>query len=310
MMSAPCKEAADTSISKYPANGHIRDFLNRILRDEANEYWVIDENGLYSGIARQRELLNPPRLKIILVDHNEPSQAIAALEEAELLEILDHHRLGNPYTHTPIRFTVDIVGSTSTLVCEQTAEAGLSMPPALAGALLAGLLADTLILTSPTTTPRDKQAAERLARWAFAGGSPLKGETIESYGKAVLSAGAGLSNRKPEEIVSNDIKLYEAGGFKLAIAQVEVTDLVQLAEHLAPLVKALDDLRDRRGLDFVMLLVTDIVRGSSRLIISSHAPPILDDLPYPPLPDGTRDASGVVSRKKQLLPVVLGLLER
>lgn len=309
MMSAPCKEAADTGVSKYPSNGHIRDFLNRILRDEANEYWVVDENGLYCGIARQREILNPPRLKIILVDHNEPSQALAALEEAELLEILDHHRLGNPHTHTPIRFTVDIVGSTSTLVCEQTAEAGLSMPPALAGALLAGLLADTLILTSPTTTPRDKQAAERLARWAFVGGSPLKGETIASYGKAVLSAGAGLSNRKPEEIVSNDIKLYEAGGFKLAIAQVEVTDLVQLAEHLAPLTKALDELKDKRGLDFVMLLVTDIVRASSRLILSSQAPPILDNLPYPPLPDGTRDAPEVVSRKKQLLPVVLGLLE-
>jgi len=310
MMSAPCKDAADTNVPKFPANGHIRDFLNRILRDEVDEYWVIDENGLYCGIARQRELLNPPRLKIILVDHNEPSQAIAALEEAELLEILDHHRLGNPYTHTPIRFTVDIVGSTSTLVCEQTAEAGLSMPTALAGALLAGLLSDTLILTSPTTTPRDKQAAERLARWAFVGGSPLKGETIESYGKAVLSAGAGLSNRTPEEIVSNDIKLYEAGGFKLAIAQAEVTDLVQLSEHLAPLTKALDDLKAKRGLDFAMLLITDIVRGSSRLIISSNAPPVIDDLPYPPLPDGTRDAPGVVSRKKQLLPVVLGLLER
>jgi manganese-dependent inorganic pyrophosphatase len=310
MMSAQCKEAANTSVPKFPANGHIRDFLNRILRDEVDEYWVIDENGLYSGIARQRDLLNPPRLKIILVDHNEPSQAIAALEEAELLEILDHHRLGNPHTHTPIRFTVDIVGSTSTLVCEQTAEAGLSMPPALAGALLAGLLSDTLILTSPTTTPRDKEAAERLARWAFVGGSPLKGETIESYGKAVLAAGAGLSNRKPEEIVSNDVKLYEAGGFKLAIAQAEVTDLLQLSEHLTPLTKALDDLKARRGLDFAMLLVTDIVRGSSRLIISSNAPPVLDDLPYPPLADGTRDAPGVVSRKKQLLPVVLGLLER
>ncbi|HUF00648.1 MAG TPA: DHHA2 domain-containing protein [Anaerolineales bacterium] len=310
MMSAPCKDAANTNVPKFPANGHIRDFLNRILRDEVDEYWVIDENGLYCGIARQRELLNPPRLKMILVDHNEPSQAIAALEEAELLEILDHHRLGNPYTHTPIRFTVDIVGSTSTLVCEQTAEAGLSMPPALAGVLLAGLLSDTLILTSPTTTPRDRQAADRLARWAFVGGSPLKGETIQSYGKAVLSAGAGLSNRKHEEIVSNDIKLYEAGGFRLAIAQAEVTDLVQLSEHLEPLTKALDELKTKRGLDFAVLLITDIVRGSSRLIFSSNAPPILDDLPYPPLPDGTRDAPGMVSRKKQLLPVVLGLLER
>jgi manganese-dependent inorganic pyrophosphatase len=309
MMSAPCRDAANTSVSKFPANGHIRDFLNRILRDEVDDYWVVDENGHYLGITHQRDLLNPPRLKIILVDHNEPRQAIAALEEAELIEILDHHRLGNPHTHTPIRFTVDIVGSTSTLVSEQTAEAGLSMPPALAGVLLAGLLSDTLILTSPTTTSRDKEAAERLARWAFVGGGPLRGETIATYGKAVLSAGAGLSNRKPDEIVSNDIKQFEAGGFRFAIAQAEVTDLMQIADHLQPLTQALDDLRDKRGLDFAMLLVTDIVGGSSRLIFSSTAPPVLDDLPYPPLPDGTRDAPGVVSRKKQLLPAVLGLLE-
>jgi manganese-dependent inorganic pyrophosphatase len=211
MMSAPCRDAADTTVPKFAANAHIRDSLNRILRDEYDDFWVVDENGHYFGVARQRDILNPPRLKIIMVDHNEPSQAIAALEEAELLEILDHHRLGNPHTHTPIRFTVDIVGSTSTLVTEQTAEAGLSMPPNLAGVLLAGLLADTLILTSPTTTPRDKEAAQRLGRWAFGGGSPLKGETIDSYGKAVLSAGAGLSNRSPEQIVSTDIKPYEAG---------------------------------------------------------------------------------------------------
>lgn len=310
MMSAPCKDAANTSVPKFQSNAHIRDSLNRILRAEIDDYWVVDENGLYLGVARQRHILNPPRLKIILVDHNEPRQSIAALEEAELLEILDHHRLGNPYTHQPIRFTVDVVGSTSTLVAEQATEAGLSAPPAIAGALLSGLLSDTLILTSPTTTARDKAAAERLARWAFVGGSPLKGETIESFGKAVLSAGAGLSNRKPEEVVSTDIKPFEGGGFKFAVAQAEVTDIMQLGEHLDPLKHALDDLRDKRGLDFVMLLITDVVRGSSRLIISQPAPPILSDLPYPPLPDGTRDAPGVVSRKKQLLPVVLGLLER
>ena len=310
MMSAQCRDAADTSVPKFQANAHIRDSLNRILRAEIDDYWVVDDNGQYLGVARQRGILNPPRLKIILVDHNEPRQSIAALEEAELLEILDHHRLGNPYTHQPIRFTVDVVGSTSTLVTELTAEAGLSAPPAIAGALLSGLLSDTLILTSPTTTERDRAAAERLARWAFVGGSPLKGETLESYGKAVLSAGAGLSNRKPEEIVSTDIKSFEGGGFKFAVAQAEVTDIMQLSEHLNPLTKALDELREKRGLDFVMLLVTDVVRGTSRLLLSSMAPPILDDLPYPPMSDGTRDARGVVSRKKQLLPAVLGLLER
>jgi manganese-dependent inorganic pyrophosphatase len=205
---------------------------------------------------------------------------------------------------------VDVVGSTSTLVSELTAEAGLSAPPEIAGALLAGLLSDTLILTSPTTTDRDKAAAERLARWAFVGGSPLKGETIESFGKAVLSAGAGLSNRKPEEVVSTDIKPFEAGGFKFAVAQAEVTDMMQLSDHLPPLINALDALKDKRGLDFAMLLITDVVRGSSRLITTSNPPPILADLPYPPLPDGTLDAPGIVSRKKQLLPAVLGLLER
>jgi manganese-dependent inorganic pyrophosphatase len=310
MMSVFAKEAADTAVPKYAANAHIRDSLNRILRDEYDDYWVVDENGLYLGIARQRDVLNPPRLKIILVDHNEPRQALAALEEAELLEILDHHRLGNPYTHQPIRFTVDTVGSTSTLVTELTAEAGLSMPPALAGVLLAGLVSDTLILTSPTTTQRDKAAAERLTRWAFVGGSPLKGETLDSYGKQVLSAGAGLSNRKPTEVVSTDIKPFEGGGFKFAVAQAEVTDILQLGDHLAPLTEALDDLKDKRGLDFALLLITDVVRGTSRLIVTSKAPPILEDLPYPPLADGTRDAQGVVSRKKQLLPVVLGLLEK
>jgi manganese-dependent inorganic pyrophosphatase len=309
ILSAPCKDAADTGVPKFQANSHIRDSLNRILREEHNDFFVVDENGHYVGVCHQRGVLNPPRLKLILVDHNEPRQAIAALEEAELLEILDHHRLGNPYTHQPIRFTVDIVGSTSTLVSELATEAGLSMPPAISGLMLAGLLADTLILTSPTTTARDKEAADRLARWAFVGNGPLKGETIATYGKQILSAGAGLANREPKDVVSTDIKPYEAGGFKFAVAQAEVTDLLQIGEYLEQLVSALNDLRDKRGLDFTMLLVTDVVRNTSRLITSSPPPPVLDELPYPPLPDGTRDASGVVSRKKQLLPSVLGILE-
>ncbi len=310
IMDTPCGEVADTSVPAFSVNGHIRDALNRILRDMHNHFFVTDESGHYLGICHQRDVLNPPRLKIVLVDHNEPRQAIAALDEAELLEILDHHRLGNPHTHQPIRFTVDTVGSTSTLVAELTAKSGLSMPPALAGLLLAGLLADTLILTSPTTTERDKQAAERLARWAFVGNGPLKGETIQGFGQQVLSAGAGLANRDPHEVVSTDIKPYEAGGFKFAVAQAEVTDLLTIAEHLPGLQSALNDLRDKRGLDFSMLLITDVVRGSSRLLISDDAPLILNELPYPPLPDKTRDAPGIVSRKKQLLPTVLGILEK
>jgi len=225
-----------------------------------------------------------------------------------LIEILDHHRLGNMSTHAPIRFSVDVVGSTSTLVSERIEEAGLSAPPPLAGLMLAGLLSDTLILTSPTTTERDHRAAERLGRWAFVRNGPLAGETLQLYGQAVLGAGAGLSTRDPKDIVSSDLKLYETGGYTFAIAQVEVTDLRQLDEHLPALRTAMDELRRQRGLDFFMLMVTDVVDTDSRLVIVNE-PPVLEDLPFPRQQDGTRLAQDVVSRKKQLLPAVLGLLE-
>ena len=303
-----CQEATDTSVPRFQQSTRIRDVLNRALREEHNDFIIVDEHGLYMGVASQRDVLNPPRLKVILVDHNEPGQAIGALDEAELVEILDHHRLGNSSTHIPIRFTVDIVGSTSTLVSERVEDAGLSVPPPLAGMLLAGLLSDTLVLTSPTTTDRDRHAAERLGKWAFVRSGLLKGETIQSFGQQVLHAGAGLESRKPDDIVNTDLKTYEAGGLSFAIAQVEVTDLIQLEDHLEALRTALETLRQRRGLDFAMLMVTDVVGNASRLVIV-NPPPVLYELPYPSQADNTYMASGVVSRKKQLLPTILGLLE-
>jgi manganese-dependent inorganic pyrophosphatase len=305
----PSREACNTHVPQFQTSNRIRDALNRVLREEGDDFWVVDEAGLYVGVCRQRDVLNPPRLRLILVDHNEPRQALGALDEAELVEILDHHRLGNSSTHIPIRFTVDVVGSTSTLVSERIEDAGFSAPAPLAGLLLAGLLSDTLILTSPTTTPRDHRAAERLGRWAFVRNGPLAGETIQTYGEKVLQAGSGLASRDPAEIVSTDLKLYDAGGMRFAIAQAEVTDLMQLDEHKEALDKALVSMRDQRGLDFAMLMVTDVVGGSSRLLLSNELAAI-SDLPYERQPDGTRLAQGVVSRKKQLLPVVLGLLER
>jgi len=308
ILDLPCSEACDTTVPRYLANTRIRDLLHRILREEHNDFLIVDEHGHYLGVSRQRDVLNPPRLRLILVDHNESGQALGALEEAELVEILDHHRLGNPSTHAPIRFSVDVVGSTSTLVTERIQEAGLRSPPDISGILMAGLLSDSLVLTSPTTTDRDRDAAETLARWAFVHNGALQDETIGSFGKQVLEAGAGLSSREPDEIVSTDIKAYEAGGYSFAIAQAEVTNLIQLDEHLETLKQALEKLRQRRGLDFAMLMVTDVVGESSRLLLV-EAPPILDDLPYVLQSDGTRLGEGVVSRKKQLLPVILSLLE-
>lgn len=308
ILDLPCKQAVNQHVLCFQSTTRIRDVINRILRDEGDEFWVVDEEGCYAGICRQRDLLNPPRIKVVLVDHNETRQALGCLEEAELLEILDHHRLGNPSTHIPIRFTVDVVGSTSTLVSERIEEAGLSAPPSLAGMLISGLLSDTLVLTSPTTTERDKLAAQRLARWAFVRGSILANETMQAYGQKVLTAGAGLTSRNPDEIVTNDMKVYAAGGFQFAIAQAEVSDLDEITDNLPKLNNALATLRDRRGLDFAMLMVTDVVRNSSRLLLT-EPPAVLNDLPYPAVNDGTLLAEGMVSRKKQLLPLILGLLE-
>ena len=151
-------------------------------------------------------------------------------------------------------------------------------------------------------------AAERLGRWAFKRSSPLADESIESFGKAIIQAGAGLESRDAVDIVTSDLKLYQAGGYNFAIAQAEVTNQMQLTDNLERVKSALNKLREQRGIDFAMLMVTDVVGNSSRLVLE-NPPPLLDDLPYPHLQDGTLQADDVVSRKKQLLPVVLGLLE-
>ncbi|TET80641.1 MAG: hypothetical protein E3J37_10785, partial [Anaerolineales bacterium] len=303
----PSRDVADVDVPKFQAGLRIRDALPRILRKERNDFWVVDEEGRYLGVCRQPDLLNPPRLKLILVDHNEVGQSIGSLDEADLLEVLDHHRLGNPPTRLPIRFRVDPVGSTSTLVSERIEDSGISAPPALAGLMLAGLLSDTLGLTSPTTTKRDHQAAERLGRWAFVSGGLLD-EDVASFSNHLLQVGVGLAARDPASVVNGDLKIYDTAKNCFGIAQVEVMNLIKLSDHLDSLNEALNRLRDQRGLEFAILMVTDIVDGSSRILMQG-APLVLDELPYKRLLDGTLDARGVVSRKKQLLPVVLALLE-
>ncbi|MEZ4590402.1 MAG: DHHA2 domain-containing protein [Chloroflexota bacterium] len=308
IMDRPCSEACDTDVPRFTASSRIRDVLPRILHEERTEFWVVDEEGHYQGVCRQRDALNPPRYRLILVDHNEIGQALGALDDADLIEVLDHHRLDNAPTRTPIRFTIDVVGSTCTLVSERINEAGLSAPPALAGLLLAGIVSDTLILNSPTTTARDREAAERLLRWAKVGESPLAGETVQSFGEQVLQAGAGLASRTPDEIVNTDFKQYEAAGLKFGISQVEVTNRSQLSEYMNALGDALMKQRDMHGLNFAVLMVTDVVRRGSRLLITNDIP-ALEGMPYPKREDGTLNADGVVSRKMQLLPTILGALE-
>lgn len=307
LLMVPAEDAVDLDVPQFPRSMRVRDARQKVLREERDDFIVTNDDGTYYGIVRSPDVLNPPRLQVVLVDHNEATQALGALEEADVVEVLDHHRLGNPPTRQPIPFTVDTVGSTSTLISERIAVAGLTPPASVAGLLLAGLLSDTLILRSPTTTERDHRAAQRLAGWAL-GEKGLPYATFQAYGEAILAAGADLSVRSIDSILNSDLKIYEGGDTKFGVAQVEVASLVQLSPRLNEISAGLTALCAARGLGLAVLMVTDVVRGSSRLVLAGQTER-LNDLPYTQLADGTLDAPDLVSRKKQLLPAILSLLE-
>lgn len=302
LLEQPCAEMLEKDAPRFPLSMRVRDARLRMLHEERRAFWVVHENGTYYGIARKSDILNAPRIRIILVDHNEPSQSVSSLSEADVLEVVDHHRLGNASTHTPIAFTVDTVGSTSTLITERIVAARLKPPQTIAMLLLSGVLSDTLVLRSPTTTVRDHEAARTLADWA-----DLK--DYKAYGAQMLRAGAGLSSRDVSISVTSDLKLYDTTTAKFGIAQIEVSQMSEFDEHYKALEIALEQLCAQHNLDIAVLMVTDVVEGGSRLMLFGERAGQLRDLPYMRLPDGTIDAPGLVSRKKQLLPNILALLE-
>ncbi len=166
---APSCRSLVEALPVFQARDRISDHRSFLMRSDSNEFIVVDDAGRYLGMASQRHLLQPPRARLILVDHNELSQAVNGAEEADIVAVLDHHRLGNPPTAAPIPFVVDPVGSTSTLVAEQCRSHNLTPPEGLAGLLLSGVLSDTLVFRSPTATERDR-GRRRLAGRTGRGG--------------------------------------------------------------------------------------------------------------------------------------------
>jgi manganese-dependent inorganic pyrophosphatase len=297
-LARPCSEIAQPAVA-FPAADRIRDHRGALVHSEADDFLVVDEAGHYAGVASRARLLDPPRARLILVDHNELSQAVAGAEEAEILAVLDHHRLGNPPTAAPIPFVVEPVGSTCTLVAEHCRKGNLEPPPGLAGMMLSGILSDTLIFRSPTTTERDRAIAAWLA--------PLAGVDAQVYGEELLRAAPGLAARDARDILDGDRKKYAIGGRSVSIAQVEVTGFQELPDCRAALLQALEDQRLREGLALAGLMITDVVTGRSRLLARGN-PPILVALPFTRTSDGEWDLRELVSRKKQLIPALYNVL--
>jgi manganese-dependent inorganic pyrophosphatase len=282
------------------ARERISDHRDALLRGDADGFLVIDTQGRYGGMVTRERLQEPPHARLILVDHNELSQAVTGAEEAEIVAVLDHHRLANPPTAAPIPFTVEPVGSTSTLVAEQCCEQPLALPAGLAGMLLSGILSDTLVFRSPTTTERDRDAAEWLAG--------LTRTEFRSYGEELLRAGSRIAAHPAGEIVDADRKTLEIGGKRVSIGQVEVGDLRELLPRREELLAALEDRRERESLALACLMVTDVVSGRSRLLCRGD-PPILALLPFARAGEDERDLGEMVSRKQQVVPALHDALE-
>jgi manganese-dependent inorganic pyrophosphatase len=288
------------SVPTFQARERVSDHRNALLRADIDQFLVVDENGRYVGMATQRSVLQPARARLILVDHNELSQAVAGAEEAEIVAVLDHHRLGNPPTAAPIPFVVDPVGSTSTLVAELCRGRKMTPPKGMAGLLLSGILSDTLVFRSPTAGDRDRAMASWLAGVCHV--------DVDLYGKELLNAAPGLGSRAAGEIVDGDRKTYEMGGVPVSIGQVEVTGMQELPQRREELLQTLADRAERENLALICLMITDVVTGRSRLLCRGEGR-FVAALPFARAGDGEFDLGDMVSRKKQLVPALHSVLE-
>ncbi|HLH60803.1 MAG TPA: putative manganese-dependent inorganic diphosphatase [Ktedonobacteraceae bacterium] len=259
---------------------------------------VVDGKGKLVGYLSRTDLINAHPKKVILVDHNERSQAVDGIEEAELLGIIDHHRIADVHTNRPIMFRAEPVGCTGTIIAGLYAEAGIDIPREVAGLLLAGLLYDTLILRSPTCTPRDERIAAILAEVA--------GEDIEQYGQEIFAAAAtDLNTRSAEALLTSDFKEFTAGDTKFAIGTVETASPEAIEKRSEELLQTMHKLAQERGYSVFLFMIVDIINMVCHLLIWGGERAVAETLGVPLEPDGhSLVVEGLVSRKKQLVPLL------
>ena len=270
-----------------------RIFTNSHIRGLA-----VMENGEFKGFVTRRCFLDKPVKKVIMVDHNEPAQSVEGIETADVVEIIDHHRLDSLSTSTPIFIAAEPLGSVNTIIYQLYMRHGIMPDEHAARTMLTGIIADTLILRSPTTTIQDMQAVEMLARLA-------KVPSVQEFGEKLFSITDNLLSQNPEEAILSDFKKYENGGTKMGIGQCEVTTLTDVSEYASAYIDTLQKIADSQGLDWALLMVTDVLRENSVLLASDCRSN--RDLPYAKIAKQIYDMPGVMSRKKQLLPVLLSV---
>jgi manganese-dependent inorganic pyrophosphatase len=261
---------------------------------------VIDEEGRTVGMLSKSDFLKKVRRQLILVDHNELSQAVHGAEQVEIIEIIDHHRIGSLATRQPILFRNEPVGSTSTIVADCFFRQHVELSRSIAGLLLAGIVSDTLNLSSPTTTDKDKQILSRL--------EGLAGVKATDFASKLFASGSVLISLAAPQAIVSDCKEFEHAGRRFSVAQVEELGFDRFWEQKAALQVALEEYRTSHGYYFSALLITDIVRKNSLLLMAGVGA-LAQRMGYPVLAPGVFELEGVVSRKKEVIPHLLHCLE-
>ena len=315
IMSAPCDTYAAAKlisqcapISYYMTRDDIMKFtlvtqvadVTRVMAKVRHRYFpILDADGKYCGMISRRNIINLRKRRIILVDHNEATQAVEGFDQAEILEIIDHHRIGSLETSGPVYFRNQPVGCTATIITQMYDENGMEIPPQIAGLLLAAILSDTLVFRSPTCTPLDEALAKRLAK--------IAGVDIDAFASEMFEAGEKLDGKTAEEVFLQDFKVFMCGDIRFGVAQGSYMTRKNLLAAEALLQPYLEEARNKQNVEDIYMLLTDVPKEESVVISDGrYASEVLSDgFETQPAEDGSFTLPGVVSRKKQFIPALM-----
>ena len=287
------------NILKFTLVTPVADVLRVMAKVRHRYVPILDEEGKYCGMVSRRNVIALRKRRIILVDHNEATQAVEGFDQAEILEIIDHHRIGSLETSGPVYFRNQPVGCTATIITQMYDENGVDIPPQTAGLLLAAILSDTLAFRSPTCTPVDENTAKRLAK--------IAGVDIEEFSTEMFEAGEKLDGKTPEEVFLQDFKVFMCGDIRFGVAQGSYMTRKNLQAAQALLQPYLEEARNKQNVEDLYMLLTDVPKEESVVICTGrYAAEVLSNgFESRPAADGSWTLPGVVSRKKQFIPAMM-----
>jgi len=294
-LSVPVSSIMHTDMVKAGMDSRISEVKQRIVRSRYRSVLIVNADDRLTSIITRTDLLGPVKKMVILVDHNEMAQAAEGVEEAEIIEMIDHHRVGGISTPMPIHFHNEPVGSTCTLVTEQILHHRIRAPKGIAGLLMSGILSDTLVLTLSTTTERDRKAARRLAG--------LADLSIDEFGKELLAAGMNIKEKTARELLLQDQKEYVFGNNRVAISQIMTEDREEFGAREHEIMLEMEKMRREIGYDLVVLLVINPIAREEEIFAVGNTR-IIEDSFDVELKDGKCSMPRIMSRKKDFVPRV------